>query len=182
DYSFDTAGFFNDPNHRAVLQRAADDISSHLNSPLPALIPGGGNTYSQTFFNPANGQQVSVANRALPANTIVVYAGGRDMTGGEAGIGGYGGYSASGSTGWLNEIHSRGLGGFTLWGGSLAFDTTGVNWFFGTSADGMGRNQLDFYSVASHELGHLLGIGTAPAWFAQVSGGTFHGPNAQAIY
>ncbi|HJZ58790.1 MAG TPA: VCBS repeat-containing protein, partial [Gemmataceae bacterium] len=50
------------------------------------------------------------------------------------------------------------------------------------SADGMGRNQLDFYSVASHELGHLLGIGTAPAWFAQVSGGTFHGPNAQAIY
>jgi hypothetical protein len=70
----------------------------------------------------------------------------------------------------------------TLWGGSLSFDTTGTNWFFGTTTSGLGRNQLDFYSVASHELGHLLGFGTAPGWFSQVSGGAFHGPNARAVY
>jgi hypothetical protein len=181
DYSRDTAGFFADPNRRAVLQRAADDLASHLSANLYAITPGGANSYTMSFFDPATGQYVSVANRALPANTIVVYAGGRDLTGYEAGIGGYGGYGASGTQDWLNTLQGRGPGGMMLWGGSLAFDTT-TNWFVSTGTSGLGGSQVDFYTVASHELGHLLGLGTAPAWFGQSSGGYFRGPNAQAVY
>jgi hypothetical protein len=181
DYSLDTAGFFSDPNRRAVLQQAADDISSHLNASLGAIIPGGQNSFSESFFNPADGQVTSVQNRAIPANTLLIYAGGRALTGNEAGIGGYGGYGASGTQDWLNYLHARGVGGATIWGGSLTFDTT-TNWFVGTDTAGLSGNQVDFYSVATHELGHLLGIGTLPTWFSQVSSGTFHGPHADAAY
>jgi len=180
DYSRDANHFFDDPSRRAILQQAVTDVASHLNASLAALAPGGGNSWSGSFFDPATGQQVTVANPTVAANTIVVYAGGRDLNGQEAGQGGFGGYSASGSQGWLDSIRGRGPG-FTLWGGSLAFDTNGTNWSFGTGAPA-GGSQVDFYSVAAHEFGHLIGIGTAPAWFAQVSGGAFRGATAAAVY
>src|SRR2546423_6302968 len=65
DYSFDTSGFFNDPSRRAVLQQAANDIGSQLTTPLSAILPGGGNTWSASFFNPSTGQQVSLDNPAV---------------------------------------------------------------------------------------------------------------------
>ena len=43
---------------------------------------------------------------------------------------------------------------------------------------GYRAGQVDFYSVAGHELGHLLGIGTAPSWSGNVSGGSFVGGNS----
>lgn len=180
DYSLDTAGFFNDPAKRAVLQQAANDIGSHLSANLPGVAASGGNTYSVSFFNPATGQQVVLNNPVLYANTLTVYAGGRAMSGGEAGVGGFGGFGAGGTQDWLTAIQARGVGGTMLWGGSLAFDTT-ASWYTSLSGAPSG-NQIDFYSVASHELGHLLGIGTAPSWFAQVSGGAFHGGNADGVY
>ncbi|MBN9117955.1 MAG: matrixin family metalloprotease, partial [Planctomycetes bacterium] len=72
-------------------------------------------------------------------------------------------------------------GGFSPWGGSVTFDTT-QNWYFGSSASGLASNQLDFYSVATHELGHVLGIGTAPQWKSLVSDGAFHGGGAVSVY
>ena len=181
DYSHDTAGFFDDPARRAILQTVVDDLASHLTAPLAAVAPAGGNTWSETFFDPATGLQTSVPNPTLAANTIVIYAGGRDLTGAEAGVGGFGGYSAGGTQSWLNSIAARGPG-FALWGGSLALDTSGTNWYFGTSAAGMRANQVDFTSVVTHEVGHILGLGTAPTWFGQVSGGAFRGPAARAVY
>lgn len=70
---------------------------------------------------------------------------------------------------------------FSLWGGAITFDID-TNWYFGTSADGQGSNQYDFLSVAMHELGHVLGIGTAGSWDNQVSGSFFVGPHAVAEY
>ena len=170
DYSFDTNGFFADPLRRAVLQQAVNDVAAGLNANLPALTPGGGNTWDASFFNPATGGEVRVANRSIPANTIVLYAGGRDLAGADAG-----------SQAWFDLIRSRGPG-FTLWGGALSFDTSGTNWFFGTTAAGIGQWQVDFYSVAAHEFGHALGLGTAPTWHSQIRNGAFAGPNATALY
>jgi hypothetical protein len=180
DYSLDAAGFFADPTRRAVLQQAANDIAAHLDANLPALIPGGGNNWTARFFNPATGNEVQLANLAIPANTIVLYAGGRDLNGAEAGVGGYGGYGASGSAAWLTAIQTRGP--FGLWGGGLAFDTNGTDWFFGTTTAGIRANQLDFYSTAAHEIGHALGIGTAPRWNALTASGAFIGPAAQSLF
>ncbi|QDU18854.1 VCBS repeat-containing protein [Urbifossiella limnaea] len=179
DYSFDTNGFFNDPGRRAVLQSAADAIGAHLDANLPALVPGGGNTWAARFFNPATGGEVQIPNLAVGANTIVIYAGGRNLEGAEAGEGGYGGYSAGGSQAWFDSI--RGRAGFGLWGGALSFDTVGTNWYFGGGISGIGANQLDFYSTAVHELTHVLGIGTSPQWNSLTAGGAFVGPTATAV-
>ncbi|MBX9582616.1 MAG: hypothetical protein K2X87_20100 [Gemmataceae bacterium] len=180
DYSYDANGFFADPARRAALRRAADDLAARLDAPLAALTPGGGNSLSATFFNPADGRQVSVPNLALPANTVVVYAGGRPVAGPEAGFGGFGGYRASGPQAWLDAVAGRGPG-FALWGGSLTFDT-GTDWYFGAAADGLRRTQVDFDSVAAHELGHVFGLGTAPGWDRYSQNGSFVGPAAAAVY
>lgn len=181
DYSYDAGGFFNDPSRRAILQQAANDVAGNLNANLPAIVPGGGNNWAQTFYNPGTGQQTTINNPIIGANTLVIYVGGRGIGGAEAGFGGSGGYSGSGTQGWLNSLAARGPGGSLLWGGSMTFSTN-ANWFFGASTSGIDAYQVDFYSVAAHELGHVLGIGTSPRWFSQSSGGYFTGAASRSVY
>jgi hypothetical protein len=180
DYAFDNGFFANNPQARATMQEVAAELGNSINANLAAITPGGGNTWSASFYNPINGALTSVPNLALGANTIHLYVGGRAMGSSEAGFGGFGGYSISGSQAWISTVQTRGWGGFAPWGGSITFDTT-KNWYFGLSGV-VPSNQLDFYSVATHELGHVLGIGTANQWKNLVSGGTFHGGNAMAVY
>ena len=78
-------------------------------------------------------------------------------------------------------IASRAWSGFSLWGGSISFDTT-TNWHYGVTTSGLASNELDFYSAATHEMGHILGIGTAPQWFNRVQGSNFVGSNAETVY
>jgi hypothetical protein len=180
DYSFDATGFFSDTSRRAVLEQAAHDIAGPLDTALAPIAPAGGNTWSTSFFNPSTGQQATINNPSIPANTIVVYVGARSLGGGAAATGGFGGYRASGTQPWLDSLRNRGPS-FTLWGGSITFDSS-RNWYFGTSASGLGSNQVDLYSIAVHELGHTLGLGMAPSWQNQVSGGTFVGPASESVY
>ena len=182
DYSHDSTGFFlNNPTAQATLQQAANDLAAQLSASLPAISSSGGNTWSESFLDPATGQQDTISNPSVAANTIVVYAGARVLGGTQVSVGGFGGYSASGTQAWINSLQDRGPLGTLLWGGSIAFDTT-TNWYFGTSAAGLQANQEDFFTCATHELGHVLGFGTAPTWFAQVSNGAFTGPQSEAIY
>src|SRR5882757_1722255 len=83
DYSFDSAGFFNDPSRRAILQQAANDVASHITTSLNAIAPSGGNYWTATFYNPATGQQAQVGNLTVASDTLVIYAGGRSLGGGE---------------------------------------------------------------------------------------------------
>jgi hypothetical protein len=192
DYSFDSTNFFDTQAKRDVLQSAANAIASSLNDNLSAIQPSGGNTWSANFPNPTTGQQATIANLVVPANTIVVYVGGRPLAGSsEAGEGSTGGFSAQGSQSWLNLVAARGQAGaldasptdFGPWGGSISFDNSGAtNWFFGQGTGGLAPNQTDFFSVAEHEIGHVLGIGTAPSWSTFVSGNAFVGPAARAAY
>jgi len=181
DYSFDSTGMFNDANRRAVLQSAVNEVANNLTANLSAIAPSGSNTWSISFFNPGTGAQTTINNPTLSANTLTIFVGGRAIGGSQAGFGGSGGFAASGSQTWLNTLTSRGPGGSMLWGGSITFDTA-TNWFFSTNLNGIGSNQVDFYSIAVHELGHVLGIGTSPRWFSQSSGGFFRGPTAQQWY
>ncbi len=188
NYSLDVNHFFDTPQKQAALQFAADSIASRLNDSLAAIVPGDGNSWTAEVTDPSTGGTVDISDPTIPADTIVVYAGGRSLpAGGELGQGGFGGYSDSGSTAWIDLVTGRGrplsaAGGaleFVPWGGSVAFDSSS-NWYFGTDPAGLIPGQYDFLSVASHELFHLLGFGTSPEWSGLVSGGGFHGPDSIA--
>ncbi len=180
DYSLDTSGFFSDPAHRAALERAVVGHEAHLDSSMAAITGGGNNQWSAIFNNPSTGAEVRVANPAVPADTVVIYAGGMAIGGGEAGSGGPGGFTASGSRAFQASVQTRGVTGFASWGGSLSFDT-GTNWYFGTDPAGRNASQVDFESVATHELGHALGFGTSPQFAALIKNGVFTGANVAAL-
>ena len=187
DYSRDTNHFFDDTARRQILEVAGETFGNRLDDHLLAITPSGGNTWSLTATNPSTGGSLTLANQSIPENTLLVFVGSRNMS--SLGEGGPGGYSSSGSAAWLDLVAARGQTGmldtpetdFGLWGGSITFDND-ANWYFGMSADGQGASQQDFYSVAIHELGHLLGIGTTGSWDNQVSGSFFTGLHATAEF
>jgi hypothetical protein len=182
DFSYDSSGFFNDPVRRALLSQAASIIGNHFSDSLSAIIPNAslGDTGTAFFVDPTVGSR-AIQNLVVPANTLIVYAFGEAMTGTEAGWGGPGGYSASGSQAWLNTVSTRDHAGFSPWGGSVAFDSS-TNWYFGSDPAGIAPNQADFFTVAEHEIGHLFGFGIADSFKSHISNGQFTGANAVAEY
>ncbi len=187
DYSRDTNNFFADTARRQILELAGETLGSRLDDELLAITPSGGNTWSLTSFNPSGSGSFTLNDQSIPANSVLVFVGSRNMS--SLAVGGPGGYSSSGSDAWNDLVVERGQAGmlvnpqtdFGLWGGAITFDVD-ADWYFGMAADGQGSNQYDFLSVALHELGHVLGIGTADSWDNQVSGSFFVGPHSVAEY
>lgn len=200
DYSLDTNKFFIDnPTARATLERAGAFYSDILTDTLSGITPGGGNTWDIRFTHPTTGLAPydpvfnptgwHINNPTIPADTLVVYVGGRNLSGtalGEAAAGGWGG---SGSNAWFDTLHNRSQVGtttgaaaneFAPWGGTLTLDSTN-NWNDDWKTFPL-VGQNDLYSVILHELAHVLGIGTADSWYSQVAGNTFTGPAATAVY
>ena len=194
DYSYDTSGFFTD-SRRAVLETAASYLEARIEDNLAAIPASSGQqTWKPVFNNPATGSQLQLTGISIPSQTLVIYAGARDIGGGTlaqataaTSVTAFGG--ASGDP-WRATVFGRGQSGvdiyptiepntstdFGPWGGSISFSTA-FNWYFDTdvaTVDVPG-NRYDFFSVAVHEMGHLLGVGTAASWTRQVSGTTFTG-------
>ena len=186
DYTYDTSNFFNTAEKRETLELAGEIIGSQLSDSLSAINPGGSNSWSAVFPRPDNGNSVSVSNPSIAADTLLVYVGARNL-GTTVGNGGFGGFSASGSTAWQNNVNFRGETGelsdtdFGPWGGQLTFNTT-TNYHFGATVEGLSTSETDFLSVATHEIAHLLGFGLAGSFDAHVSGSNFTGPNAVAEF
>ena len=195
DFSYDTQHFFNSNSTAlSALNAAASVFETRFTDSLSAITSGGGNDFSTEFFNPADPyiSPITLSNQSIGANVIRVYVGGADLGGSTLGVGGPGGYSCSGFGGFCGASNlDRGQGAtsganavdFAPWGGSLSFDNNvSTNWNF-SAAQGPSSGQSDFYSVAVHELGHLLGFGTAASFDALVnSGGNFTGMHAEAAY
>lgn len=188
DYRYDTTGFFaSHPDARARLQEAACAFS-RITDHLTAIQPTGGNTWSETFIDPATGKQDTVTNATVAADTIVIYVGGTSQLHTlELGEAEPGGWSATGSQDWLTTVESRGQSGALSpnptdlgpWGGAISFSTL-AHWNFSMALPQ--SNQNDFLSVATHEIAHVLGIGTSNSWFTYVNGHDFVGPHAEKTY
>ncbi|WP_146394999.1 dockerin type I domain-containing protein [Planctomycetes bacterium CA13] len=201
-------------SRRTILQEAADALVRRFNDDLQAITPGGKLQWNAQFINPANGRttlnpdgtvNVSVAkNLSVGSNELVVFVAARDLSGNERGRGGPGGYylpPVQPSTiaeqqqilAFWDTVQFRGETGakattptdFGPWGGSIAFDTLGTNWYFGRDADGAQDGQTDFVSVAMHELAHVLGFGRAginKSWDTFAVNDQFTGVKAKAAY
>ncbi|MFC2149794.1 matrixin family metalloprotease [Candidatus Auribacterota bacterium] len=165
DYTYDTNSFFNTQAKRDVLDAAGNVFESRITDTLDSITPGGSNEWTTSFTHPGTGGNQNIVDPSISGGVIVVYVGGRSL-GGSLGLGGYGGYSASGSQAWLDLIEGRGEAGaianpptdFACWGGSISFNSDST-WYFDSnvSTDDVPPGENDFYSVAIHELGHVLG-------------------------
>ncbi len=172
DYSLDAGGLFSNPQAVAALDQAAAYFEAFLDD-LDAITPGGGNSWTASFTNPGTGSAASVVDLGVLQDEVYIFAGSRSIPGSTLGIGGPGGFSFSSATlPFATAIQSRGefafgtppasRTDFGMWGGSVAFDT-GASWNFDI-AGGPSLAQVDFLSVAIHELAHVFGFGTADSF------------------
>ncbi|WP_310446202.1 PEP-CTERM sorting domain-containing protein [Thiobacillus sp.] len=185
DFSYDTNNFFSDASRVSVLESAASVFESRFADSFSAITSSGPNGFDPVFFNPANpdGATLSNNNDSFATNVIRVYAGGYNFATNTLGMGGGGGYSCSGIGSFCSDAAQRGQGDVAgadaldvaPWGGSITFDSAGTNWHFGLTTAGLDNNEFDFYSVAVHELAHLLGFGASDSFDNLISNGSFIG-------
>jgi len=187
DYSLDTVGFFSAQERKDALERAAEVLEARLEDELTAITPGGSNTWTAVISHPETGNQHDVVDLTIPADTLLVFVGARNIS--NLGIGGPGGYQVSGTSQFVNNMVTRGQSGiatgsgdsstntdFAPWGGNVVFDSD-ASWNYSTDPPAAGVNE--FYSVAVHELAHLLGVGTSHSWTNQINAsGQFAGTHS----
>jgi hypothetical protein len=190
DFTYDNGWFAARPEAVTALEKAGDVFEPFMDS-LSAIQPGGGNTWSAKVERPDTGDLIYVPAPVIAADTVRVYVGARDM-GMSLGAGGPGGHTSSGDQSWLNTVAARGQAGalsnpetdFGRWGGQIAFHED-PTWGWHFNVDSLpGSGQSDFFSVAVHEMAHVLGFGTSDSWDTWVDPGaeTFTGPSAASSH
>lgn len=236
DYSLDTSGVFaSNTQAKAALDAAAADLEAAITTTLGAVtdtvsssVGGSEATYDfrWNYTNPSTGASVNVSDAALAADTVIVHAGWRNLTGttlGQGGPGGAGisvGGGISNPTDFATAVSNANAAGTANWGrgggptfgnfsgtlggqpydvdyglghGNIWFDLDTNNdnaadsasqldaeWSFDHTA-AVQSGQSDFYSVALHELLHVLGIGTSDNWDDNVSGNDWLGSDVTAL-
>jgi hypothetical protein len=171
------------------VEQAAADVGRLFGDALEAIAPGGGQSWTARFTDPGTGLSASLDDLFVPADSIVVFAGARDLGGTTLGRSAPGTASTIGAAGWSANVQLRGQVGagapvptdFGPWGGWLSFDAD-TPWHADLSLDGLEAGEVDLYSVALHELSHVLGFGLAGSWAAQVSIGRFTGAQAVSAF
>jgi len=190
DYTYDT-GFLGS-TQKSILESAAHVFESRITDGLNAITSSGGDQFSISFFDPSGTtSQINLNSVSIAANEYRIYVGGEALVGSILGEGGSGGFGISGSQSYFNSIN-RGQAGYTPfdnnasndtdfapWGGAISFNSAYSNWFFDPTPTTLESfSGADFYSVALHEIGHVLGFGAADSWNNKVTGTTFTGTSS----
>ena len=205
DYSYDTNGFFDSQSRRDRLEEAA---AFYENAFTDTLSPVSGFSWTANMTHPGTLTDYTFSGPDVGQDQILIYAGGYNFSDGTLGHGGPGGFpTQSGTVEKFDALVSRGQFPYTTphyaqtdfgtWGGSLTFDTAPVveftngssqsaSWYWGDASidipdEGSGY-MYDFLSIAVHEIGHVLGFGTANSFENLISGGMFTGAASQAVY
>ncbi|MEI6715382.1 MAG: hypothetical protein WCO60_16620 [Verrucomicrobiota bacterium] len=187
DYTYDTSGFFSGNNvaRRTVLEAAASQIENQLAGvSLAAIDPYGVNHWTFRPVNPTTGATLSLADVAIPENTMKVFVGARNLPGDAIGLANPGGYGAEGP--WYTQFSARNTAThYEPFGGSISFDSK-TDWYFDadTSTFEDFGDREDFYSVVQHELTHLLGFSDGSRAFKAKTSSTgyFTGKNAVQLF
>ena len=180
--SCDGASFFTQyPEALGTLEFAARAYESFADNLL--AIPATP-SWTATFVNPDSGSSgFGLSNLTVAEDTVRVYVGGHQLHDNQlalAGPGGPSGFFARGQ----GDVVSANATDYAMWGGSIAFTTSPPigSWYFGLAEPAPG--QIDFLSVATHELAHIFGFkrGGVPSFFNNISGDQFYGPEAVNLY
>lgn len=191
DFTYDDSQFFSTGERVAVLNAAAAVFETRFADTLSAITSSGPNSFDTVFSNPSapNGTNIVLQDQSFATNEIRVFVGGANLGSGTLGLGGPGGFGCSGFSSFCSNAALRGQGAVdgndpvdvAPWGGSISFNDSNFNWHFGLTTAGLDSNEFDFFSVAVHELGHVLGFGTSFSFDALVAGGNFTGANAGTV-
>jgi hypothetical protein len=197
NYDYASGTFVDDPAVRALLDQAALEFTPLLDTLAaidPAAVPAP-NAWDAVIRQPTSGVSgFAIPDLFVPQDTLIVFVGARDLGGSTSGEAAPGGASITFTsnpvgTAWRDQVNARGETGeldptptdFGPWGGWISFDTD-TNWNLAAGLPAAG--QVDFLSVAVHELGHVFGFGSADSWVEQINfgDGTFIGATAQAVH
>jgi len=174
DYTYDSEGFFNSPDRRAVLSYAAQLWSEVIEDDFEK-IPAGS---AFEIRHPSQSDQTLEITLNDDIDDLLIYVGAREISGSTLGLGGPSGYSLMGDKFTLrisDDFRNNGATeNFEPWAGVLTFDST-ATWNFSLDAPQPGKS--DLLTVALHEIGHVLGIGTASTFDTFVQNRTFTGSN-----
>ena len=191
DYRFDTNGFFTEERKAAL--NLAGDIWSILLQDDFAPVPLGAEF---TIQNPQTGiNETIVLEEAIDDLVIFVGASSEPFNGVSVG-------NAVSETGNLSSLAQAQYDGIDLqgdifqrrissnfrqtgavtdfepWAGTISFTTDpDPEWDFSLREPDL--DKFDFVSIALHEIGHILGVGTAPIFDVLGVGGAFEGVNAR---
>ena len=187
DYRFDDRGFFNDPIRKSILEYAASIWESNLNDDF-TTIPTGQNIsvpiITQYFGVPVQITEQIILSQPIDDLLIFVYSEGLDGS-----ISPFATQVTLGKgqpvelTGSYDHYNSD---DFEPRLGTIAFNNSffRTSFFFDTTPqtiDDIPKDQYDFLSTAVHEIGHVLGIGSAPAFKRQVSNQAFNGVISRSL-
>jgi len=177
DFRFESSGFFDVPERLAALEAAAaiwEGLLLDEFDDVPAEI-------AFSVENPSNRTLTEPITLAAPIDDLLIFVGTDDL-GGSLGLAGPDGFDAQGDA-FSSRVSGnfRGTGpvtDFEPWAGTITFDPD-IDWNFDIAGPVPGKS--DFISTATHEIGHILGVGTAPIFDQIGFGAAFDGPNALAV-
>ncbi len=184
DYRFDKSGFFT-PARKQTLEAAALIWGRLLSDDFPA-VPAGTPLLTRDPEMPT--VAASMVTSTAPADDLLIFVGSSDLPGTTLGSS----RSLAGLSGVADPTLQSSLDArfngipFQPWSAWISFDTMSP-WFFDPTPDDgadVPAAQIDFISVALHEMGHCLGIGASPAFTSLVDtkNHTFIGAHAVAAY
>jgi matrixin len=184
-YDYDSSGFFSGTNasRRQVLEAAANVFENRIRDSFPAIDPTGIGTLTLSFLDPSTGESVQLQNQKLQEDTVLIYVGARVLDDFTSGRGGRFAWNATGPSSFVNLLRMRNTStNFDSLGGAISFNTA-KDWYFGLENIPAASRQVDFWSVAVHEIGHVLGFSQAVSAFkTNISGNEFIGGTATNLF
>lgn len=177
DYRFDEAGFFT-PERKAILEEAGDIWSSYIQDDF-AAIPA-----QETLKFPINNIEREVI-LTEPIDDLLIFVSSvqLDENSNQPTLG-EGAFYATFEIDSDRETRIT-RNDFEPWLGTIEFNTNFAdNLFFDSTPDtddDIPANKQDFLSLSLHEIGHILGIGIAPAFNDLVEGDQFTGAESVGL-
>jgi hypothetical protein len=183
DYRFDKLGFFSDATRKAALEAAARTWGRLLSDAFPD-VPAGTFVFVKDPGDPYGAGIGFTLEYAI--DDLVIFVGSAELDGSEVALSG----PSAGFSGVTDPTlraaldHRYGDLPFQPWTGWISFDTL-TDFYFDPAPDtphAPDADKIDFLSVALHEIGHVLGFGTADAFKAMIAGSAFTGAKAKAAH